>query len=122
MDPFDIDNETNTKEVHFSAYTNLSLINENQKTHELTSRQKEESQKCNNDTGSYSQVYVDALLSRQLQNEESNSLSRQLQNEESKSLEQRVDVLIKKRELIQNRKSSVNGHYLLNPHKHEHSV
>ena len=48
-------------------------------------------------------------------------LNRQLQNEYSNLLEQRVDVLIKKRELIQNRRSSVNGRYALNPCKHEHS-
>ena len=49
-------------------------------------------------------------------------LSRQLQNEESNSLEQKVDVLIKKRELIQNRRSSVNGLYVLNLHEPEHSM
>ena len=98
------------KKVHFSAYPKSSPINENQKTSELTSRENEESQKYNNATGSYDQVYVDTPLSRQLQNEESNSL------------EQRVDVLIKKGELIQNRRSSVNGHYVLNLCKYEHSM
>ena len=49
-------------------------------------------------------------------------LSRQLQNEESNALEPRVDALIKNRELIQNIRSSVNGHYVLNLHQHEHSV
>ena len=55
-------------------------------------------------------MYVDTLLSRQHQ------------NEKSTSFEQRVDALIKKRELIQNRRSSVNGHYMLNLHEHEHSM
>ena len=56
-------------------------------------------------------MYADALLSRQLQDEESNSL------------EQRVDALIKKRELINNsKKSSFNTHYMQNPHEHEQSM
>ena len=49
-------------------------------------------------------------------------LSRQLQNEGSNSLEHGIDALIKKRELIQNRKSSFNSHYVLNPQEHEQSV
>ena len=88
LNPFDTDNETKMKEVYFSAYPKSSLIIENQKTSELTSRENEESQKCNNATDSCNQVYVDALLSRQLQNEEFNSL------------EHRVDALIKRWELI----------------------
>ena len=109
-DPFDIDNETKTKEVYFNAYPKSSLINENQRSSKMFGRENEESQNCGNTTRSYNQVYADTLLSRQLQNEESNSL------------EQRVDMLIKKRELIQNRKSSFNSHYVLNPHEDEHSM
>ena len=63
-------------------------------TSELSGRENEDTQNCKNATSSYNQVYVDALLSRQLQDEESNFL------------EQRVDALIKKRELIQNRRKS----------------
>ena len=55
-------------------------------------------------------VYMDDLLSILLQKEQSNSLK------------QRVDALIKKRDLIQNRRLSVNGHYVMNLCKHEHSV
>ena len=110
LDSFDIVNETKTKEVHFSAYPKLPLINENKKNSELSSRKNEESQNCDNVTGSYNQVYMDAHLSRQLQNKESNSL------------QQRVDALIKKRGLLQNRSSSVNGHYVLNPCDPEHSI
>ena len=52
-------------------------------------------------------MYTDTLLIRQLQDEESNSL------------EQGVDALIKKRELINNRRKSLsNNHCMLNPHKH----
>ena len=87
-DLFDIANEINTKEAHFSAYPKSSLINENQRPSRLSGRENKESLNCSNATNSYNQVYVDTLLSRQLQSEESNSL------------EQRVDVLIKKRELI----------------------
>ena len=43
LDPFDTDNETRMKEVYFSACPRSSLINENQKTIELTSRENEES-------------------------------------------------------------------------------
>ena len=110
LDPFDTDNETKTRDIHFSTYPKSSLINDNQKTSELTIRENEEGQKCNNATGSYNQVYVDPLLSRQHQNKESDSL------------EQRVDALIKKQELIQNRRSLVNDHYVPNTLKHEHSV
>ena len=67
LDPFNTDNKTKMKEVHFSAYPKLSVISENQKTSMLTSRENEESWKCDNATGSYNQVYGDALLSRQLQ-------------------------------------------------------
>ena len=71
----------------------------------------EENQNCDNSTSSYNQVYANTLLSRQLQDEESNSL------------EQTVNVLIKKRELITHRrKSSFNSHCVLNPHEHEQSV
>ena len=84
-DPFDIANETKTKEVQFSAYPKLSLFNEHERPSELSGRENKESWKYNNTNSSYNQVYADGLLSRQLQNEESNSL------------EQRVDVLIKKR-------------------------
>ena len=56
-------------------------------------------------------MYADALLSRQLQDEESNSL------------EKRVDALIKKRDLINNsKKSSFNSHCMQNPHKHKQSM
>ena len=110
FDPFDTDNETKAREVYFSAYSMLSLINKYQKTSKLSCRKNKESQKCNNVTGSYYQVYVDALLSRQLQ------------NKECSSLEQRVDALIKKRELIQNRRSWVNGHLVLKLCEHEHSM
>ena len=84
-DPFDIDNETKAKEVHLSAYPKSSLSNESQKTSKLSGRQNEESQKCDNATGSYNLVYMDDLLSRQFQNKEFNSL------------EQRVYVLNKKK-------------------------
>ena len=90
-----------------SVFPKLSLINKNQGTSKLLGKENEESQKCGNATSSYNQVYADAILSRQLQNEESNSL------------EQRADVPIKKRELIQNRKASFNSHYGLNTHEHE---
>ena len=39
-DPFNFDNETKAKEVYFSAYPKLSLINKIQKTSELSSREK----------------------------------------------------------------------------------
>ena len=56
-------------------------------------------------------MYADAFLSRPLQVEETNSL------------EQRVDALIKKRELMNNRrKSSFNSHCMQNPHEHEQSM
>ena len=109
-DPFDSANKTKTKEVHFSAYPKSPLINTNQRISKLSGRQNEESWNSNNATSSYNQVYVDALLSRQLQNEESNTL------------EQRIDALIKKRELIQNRKASFNSHYELSPQEHEQSI
>ena len=52
-DPFDIANETKTKEVHFSAYPKSSLINKNQRTSELYGRENEESWNCDNATSSY---------------------------------------------------------------------
>ena len=56
-------------------------------------------------------MHADALLIRQLQDEESNSS------------QQRVDALIKKRDLINNSKRiSVNNHCMQNPHEHEESV
>ena len=55
-------------------------------------------------------MYADVLLSRQLQNERSNTL------------EQRVDALTEKRELIQNRKASLSSYYGLNPHECEQSM
>ena len=72
-DPFNIANETKIREVHFSAYPKSSLINENQRTSKIFGRENEESQNCDIATSTYHQVYADALLSRQLQNEESNS-------------------------------------------------
>ena len=110
-DPFDIANETKATEAQFHAYPKLSLINEDHRASELPGRENEESQNCDNDTCSYNQVYADTLLSRQLQDEESNPL------------EQTVDALIKKRGLINKRgKSSFNSHCMLNPHKHEESM
>ena len=49
-------------------------------------------------------------------------LSGQLQNEESNSLEQRLHEPIKKRQLIQNGEASFNSHYGLNQHEHEQSM
>ena len=73
-DPVNIANETKTKEVHFGAYPKSSLINKNHRISKLPGRQNEESWNCNNATSPYNQVYADAHLSRQLQNEDSNSL------------------------------------------------
>ena len=87
-DPFNIANETKAKGVHFRTYPKSSLINENQRTSKLSGRENEESQNCDNATSSYNQVYTDALLSKEIQ------------NEESSSLQKRTDVLIMKRELI----------------------
>ena len=59
----------------------------------------------------YNQMYADALLIRQLQDEESNSL------------EQRIDAFIKKRELINNsKKSLLNSPCVQNPHEHKQSM
>ena len=56
-------------------------------------------------------MYTDALLSRQLQNEESNSL------------EQRVDTLIKKRDLMNcSKKSTFESYYVQTPHDHEQTM
>ena len=53
-------------------------------------------------------MYADALLSRQLQDEESNSL------------EQRVDALFQKRDIMNcSKKSPFNSHYIQTPHSHE---
>ena len=54
------------------------------KTRESVSYLNEESWNCNKAISSYNQMYAETLLSRQFQDEESNSL------------EQRVDALIKK--------------------------
>ena len=54
----------------------------------LTDRDNKESQNCDEAISSNNQMYADALLSRQHQDEESNSL------------EQRVDALFKKRDLM----------------------
>ena len=59
----------------------------------------------------YNQMYTDALQSRQLQDEESNSL------------EQWVDALIKKQDLMNHsKKSTFNSHCMQSPHDHEQSV
>ena len=55
-------------------------------------------------------MYADTLLSRQLQDEESNSL------------EQRVDALIKKRDLINHSKMTLNHHCIQIPHEQEETV
>ena len=110
-DPFDNANETKTAEAQFCAYPKLCLINENQRVSGLLGRENEESWNCYEPVSSYIQMYADVLLSRQLPDEVSNSL------------EQRVDALIKKRELINNRKkSSFNSPCMQNPHKHEQSM
>ena len=83
-DPFDTASETKTVEVKFCAYPKSSLINENQRVSRLPDRENEKSWNSDKALGSYNQMYADALLSRQLQDEESNYL------------EQRVDALIKK--------------------------
>ena len=110
-DPFDYANDTKTSEVQFCAYPRSSLINKYQRVSGLPDREHEESWNCNEASSSYNQMYADTLLSRKLQDAESNSL------------EQRADALIKKRELINsNKKSSFNSHCMQNPHKHEQSV
>ena len=83
-DSFDNAHETKTVEVNSCAYSKSSVSNENQRVSKLTNRENEDSQNCNVAIGSHNQMYTDALLSRQLQDEESDSF------------EQRVDVLIKK--------------------------
>ena len=83
-DPFDNANKTKTAEVKFCAYLKSSLIYEI-RVSKLPDRENEESQNCNEAISSYNQMHADALLSRQFQDEESNSL------------EQRVDALIKKK-------------------------
>ena len=92
-DPFENANETKTVEVKFCAYPRLFASNENQRGSRLTDREKEESQNCHEAIRSYNQMYADALLNRQLQGEESNSL------------EQNVDALIKERDLIHHSKN-----------------
>ena len=110
-DPFNNANETKTAEVQFCVYAKSFLINKNQRVSGLPGRENEGSQNCNKAINSYNQVYADALLSRQLQDEEYNSL------------EQRGDALIKERELINNRrKSSLHSHCMQNLHKHQQSV
>ena len=80
----------------------------NQRASKLPGRENEDSWKYNNATSSYNQVYADAPLSRQLKDEES---------------KQRVDALVKKRELANNRRKSLsNSHSMLNPHEHEQST
>ena len=56
-------------------------------------------------------MYADGLLNRQLQDVESNFL------------EQRVDALIKKRDLINcSKKLTFNSHYIQTPHDHEQTM
>ena len=68
-DPFENVNETKTAEVKFCSCPRPSLSNENQRVSRLTDRENEESWNCNEAISSYNQMYVDTLLSRQLQNE-----------------------------------------------------
>ena len=63
-DPFDIANETKTKEVHFSAYPKPSLISKNHRTSELSGRENEERLNCDNATSSYNQVYAELIQNR----------------------------------------------------------
>ena len=84
-DPFKNANETKTAEVKFCFFSRPSLNNEHRRISRQTDREYGESWNCNEAISSYNQTYGDALLSRQPQDEESNSL------------EQRVDPLIKKR-------------------------
>ena len=77
----------------------------------LSDWENEESQKCDKAISSYKQMYADALLSRQYQDEESNSL------------EQRGDALIKKRDLMNHsKKLTFNSHCIQIPHDHEQTV
>ena len=77
----------------------------------LTDRENEDSQNCDEAISSYNQIYADALLSRQLK------------DEECKSLEQRVDALINKWDLMNHsKKSTFNSHCIQIPNKHEQSM
>ena len=109
-DPFENANET-TAEVQFCAYPRPSLGNEKQRVSRLADRENEESPNCNEAISSYNHMYADTLPSRKLQ------------DEESTSLEQRADVLIKKRDLMNcSKKLTFNSHYIQIPHDHEQTV
>ena len=77
-DPFDNVNETKTAKVKFCAYPKSSLSNENQRVSRLADRENEESWNCDEAISLYNQMYADALLSRQLQDEESTLWNREL--------------------------------------------
>ena len=107
-DPFKNSKETRTAEVKFYAYSRQSLSNENQGVSRLTDRENVESQNCDEAISSYHQMYTNTLLSRQLQDEESNSL------------EHRVDTLIKKRDSMNcSKKITFNSHYIHTPCDHK---
>ena len=110
-DPFESANETKNAEVKFYAYPSPSLSNENQRVSRLGDRENEESWNCDKAISPYNQMYADALLSRQPQDKESNSL------------EQRVDALIKKRDLMNcSTKLTFNSHYIQTPRDHEQTI
>ena len=107
-DPFENANESRTAEAKFCASSRPSLSNENQKVSRLTYRENIESQNCDKAISLYNQTYTDALLSRQLQDEEFNSLKH------------RVDTLIKKRDSMNSsKKLTFNSHYVPIPHDYE---
>ena len=109
--PFESTNETKTAEANFCAYPRLSLSNENKRVSRLADRENEESQNHDEAISSCNQMYADILLSRQIQDEESNPL------------EQGVDALIKKRDLMNcNKRLTFNSHYVQTPHDHEQMV
>ena len=110
-DPIENANETRTAEPKFCAYSRPSLSSENQRVSRLTDRENEEKWKWNKAITLYNQMYADGLLSRQLQDEESNCL------------EHTVDALIKKRDSMKgSKKLTFNSHYKHTPHDHEQTV
>ena len=111
MDPFENANEAKTAEFKFCIYPWLSLSNKDQTVSRLANRENEESQNHEEHISSYNQLYADALLTRQLQDEESNSL------------EQRLNTLIKKRDLMNcSKKLTFNSHYIQTPYDHEQTI